>query len=180
MSVQALPAPPRTSVPFLPKTNPDGTIEFELVSDGTTPESWIQQFERHPYRITDEARIALAHVSEPPTTGTAYHILVCTGASLGMRGIILKNLWPRAEKERWGKPHWEVGCLLRRTLTTNWLREWGLRSVVAMHEPVLDPAGNPYLLAAYGPEPGDKTTMCAYPAWMTACWTEDNGFAFLR
>lgn len=155
----------------------EGNIHFSLTSNGMTPERWKIYLKRRGFQISDWAHIVLNRVSEPPTSGVTYNIVVCPSKCLSERNRVTDKICAMALECEWRKPHWEVACLIRDHITDEQLKVMGLWYVVTMHESVKDSEGVPYLLFSSAGEPG-----CGLGADYDRpddYWSDKGGFAFV-
>jgi hypothetical protein len=155
-----------------------GIIYLTVTSDGTTGEEWISRIERKGLRMGRCAKSILCSTAFIPTSGTVYRIAVLKGSLFFDRERRTSNIRTKASKRGFIKPHPEVACLIRDALSDNDINAMGLWHIVAMHDPIRDYNGNPYLLDAYRVGIG---------CWLDACristdgmWGRDYGFAFLQ
>lgn len=159
----------------------DGNIHFTLTSNGRTGEEWIAYFENEKrdgnkkYRVSDWGKSVLRNTSNP-TNGVTYHIVVRPGAKIGASDRITKKIRKAAEDKGWKKPHWEVGPLIRDAFTDKELEEMGVWYIVAMHEPIKDADGDPFVL--YSRRDGGGRWLDADCEKPDDGWDGRGGFAF--
>jgi hypothetical protein len=167
-------------IPTAPPTawtvDDEGNIHFTVTSNGMTREQWEQHLKRRGWRIGDCARQMLRRATEAPTNGVTYNIVVRPGKKISDSDRIMKKISAAADKKGWLKPHWEVACLIRDTLTDEQLEQMGLRYIVTMHEQ--DSVGDPgFLLSSDRYDFG--RWLYAYCVKPDDRWFADGGFAFV-
>lgn len=156
----------------------DGNIHFTLVSNGLTLKQWGQHFESRGLQITEFVRYILRSASEAPTNGVTYNIVVRPGKLISNRNRITRKIRSAADKKGWGKPHWEVACLIHGALTEEQLEQMGLWYIVTMHEPISDSDECPDLL--YSDRRGDGWLLNADYGRPNLNWDKHGGFAFIE
>lgn len=146
----------------------EGNIHFTVTSKGLTVEEWKECLEHRRWTISGLARLLLCRVSEAPTNGVTYHIVVSSGKMISDSDRTMDKVRLVAKVKGWTEPHWEVACLIRCAFTDEQLMQMGLRYIVTMHQPVpLDIRPQPFLLYCstsnqshglyVGSEPSDDT-----------------------
>ncbi len=156
----------------------EDNIHFMLTSNGFTREQWEQHLGSRGWCIGDQARIVLRRAIEAPTNGVTYKIVVRPGNEISDSDRMSKKIRAVADKKGWGKPHWEVACLIRDTFTDQQVEVMGLWYIVTMHEPIKDSDGDPNLLGTtrHGDCRGFYTLYDDGPG----PWRDDGGFAFVE
>jgi hypothetical protein len=156
----------------------DGVIYFSVTStsDGTTGEDWIKRLEGNGFRVGDYAKQVLRSPDFKPTNGVTTEVAVLKGMLFEDNDRITKKIRAEADKRKLEKPNAELACLIREKFTDKEIEAMGLWWIVAMHEPIKDPGGDPVLLNAHRSGGG---------RWLRACsgrsddgWLRDGGFAF--
>ena len=154
----------------------DGVIYFSVTSDGTTGEDWIKRLEGNGFRVGDYAKQVLRSPDFKPTNGVTTEVAVLKGMLFEDNDRITKKIRAEADKRKLGKPNAELACLIREKFTDKEIEAMGLWYIVAMHEPINDSDGDPFLLNANRYDVG---------RWLSACsvrpgsrWYRDYGFAF--
>lgn len=166
------------SIPSRSWHEEDGVTYFSVTSDGTTGEDWIKRLEGKDNTISigDCAKQVLRSPDFKPTNGVTTEVAVLKGMLFEDNDRITKKIRAEAEKRKLSKPNAELACLIREKFTDKEIEAMGLWYIVAMHEPINDSDGDPYLLSAYRFDGG---------RWLGACsgrpgigWLRDFGFAF--
>lgn len=154
----------------------DGVIYFSVTSDGTEGETWITRLESKGFRVGDYAKQVLRSPSFVPTSGVTTEVAVLRGLLFEDQSRITKKIRAEADKCKLSKPNAELACLIREKFTDKEIEAMGLWYIVAMHEPVSDSDGDPFLLDADRGSGG---------RWLDACggrpdrrWDRGDGFAF--
>ena len=154
----------------------DGVIYFSVTSDGTTGEDWIKRLEGNGFRVGDYANQILRSPDFKPTSGVTTEVAVLKGMLFEDNDRITKKIRAEADKRKLSKPNAELACLIREKFTDKEIEAMGLWYIVAMHEPINDSDGDPFLLNANRYDVG---------RWLSACsvrpgsrWYRDYGFAF--
>src|SRR3990167_7459209 len=154
----------------------DGVIYFSVTSDGTTGEDWIKRLEGNGFRVGDYAKQVLRSPDFKPTNGVTTEVAVLPGLLFEDNDRITKKIRAEADKRKLGMPEPELACLIREKFTDKEIEVMGLWYIVAMHEPINDSDGDPFLLYADRDGVG---------RWLDACrggpddrWYRVNGFAF--
>ncbi|HEY4511347.1 MAG TPA: hypothetical protein VJH55_00715 [Candidatus Paceibacterota bacterium] len=162
----------------------EGTIYFEVTSNGRTNEQWITYFEKEkkdakgqPYRVSDWGKNVLRRATDAPTTGVTYNIAVRPGNKIKNKDRYTKTIRKDAEVRGWKTPHWEVGPLIRDLLTDAELEELGLWYIVAMHDAINDSDGDPSVLCAGRDD--DGRCLDAFYGGPGFSWYGNGGFAFV-
>lgn len=154
-----------------------GNIHFLLTSSGLSPEQWKRHLEARGLRIGDRACAVLFGAHEMPTFGKSYHVVVCFNTKLSPQDRTTADIRNHAKIMRWETPHWEVACLIRDAFTDQQLEEMGLWYVAALHEPINDSEGNPYLLSSRRDDVGHRVS--AQHGSPDSPWFGHGGFAFV-
>lgn len=170
---------PTASTPTAWTVDSEGNIYFTLTSNGLTRELWEQHLERRGRQISSRARNALSRASEAPTNGITYNIVVRPGKKISHSDRIVNKIRASADKRGWAKPHWEVACLIRDTLTDEQLEKMGLWYIVTMHEPIDDSGGGPCLLSSYQRADGGCPLLDTEGGRPDYNWDDRGGFAFV-
>lgn len=158
-------------------------IHFTVVSNGMTGEQWEKYFKNRGFRISDDAHNVLCRVSEAPTDGVIYNVIVRPGKKWNNKECITKNILAYAMEKGWKTPHWEVACLIRDAFTDEQLEQMGLWYIATMHELVFNSNGDPDFL--YSGRDGDGCWLGAdsdlinYDLLLNNGWRNDGGFAFV-
>ena len=154
----------------------DSIIYFSVTSDGTTGEDWIKRRGGNGFRVGDYAKQVLRSPDFKPTNGVTTEIAVLKGILFEDNDRSTKKIRAEADKRKLEKPNAELVCLIREKFTDKDIEAMELWYIVAMHEPINDFDGDPYLLYAYRLDGG---------RWLHACigrpdsrWDRDGGFAF--
>jgi len=154
----------------------DGVIYFSVTSDGTTGKDWITRLESKGFRVGDYAKQVLRSPDFKPTSGVTTEVAVLKGMLFEDNDRITKKIRAEADKRKLSKPNAELACLIREKFTDKEIEAMGLWYIVAMHEPINDSDGDPFLLNANRYDVG---------RWLSACsvrpgsrWYRDYGFAF--
>ena len=155
----------------------DGIIYFTLPpTDGTTGRQWIERLAGKKIQIGEYSKYIFLSNDFKPTIGIITEIAVIKGMLFEDSERVTKNIRAMAESLKFTKPNPEVACLIREMFTDAEIEEMGLRWIVAMHEPIKDSGGGPFLLGTARADDG---------AWLDARydrpdyqWHRDNGFAF--
>jgi len=118
----------------------EGNTHLTVTSNGMTGEEWEQYFKRCGCQMDDWSRGMLHCVSEAPTNGVTYHIVMPPShrISLSRDNPVNKKIRAVAEECGWVEPHWEVACLLCEKFTAEQFKQIGLTCIVTMHEPIED------------------------------------------
>jgi len=153
-----------------------GVIYFEVTSDGTTGEQWIDRLTRKDFRVGDYAKSVLRSPDFKPTSGVTYRIAVLKGTLFTDSNRITSEIRAEADRRKLSKPNPEVACLVREMFSDKELRDMGLWWIVVFHEPIKDSGGLPSLLFAHRRADGPWLfTYCDTP---DRRWGSDDGFAF--
>ena len=155
----------------------DGVIYFSVTSDGTTGEEWIKRLEGKGFRIGDYAKSMLRSKDFKPTKGVTYEIAVLKGMLFEDNERITSKIRAEADKRKLTKPNAEVACLIREMFSDKELEAMGLWWIVAMHEPIKDSDGDPYLLLADRND--DGRWLHAFYDYPVGRWGRGDGFAFV-
>jgi len=154
----------------------DGTIYFDVVSDGTTGQGWIDRLEKKGIKIGDYAKSLLLSPDFKPTNGVKSTIAVLPGEMFFDQDRVTNKIRAEADRRKLTKPEAEVACLIREMFTDKEIEAMGLYWIIAMHEPIADSDGRLRLLGA-GRRDG---------SWLDACcggpgrrWPRGSGFAFV-
>ena len=155
----------------------DGVIYLPpLFSDGTTGPLWIPRLEKQGFRIEDYAKQVLRSPDFKPTNGVTTEIAVLKGVLFEDNDRSTKKIRAEADKRKLEKPNAELACLIREKFTDKDIEAMGLWYIVAMHEPINDSDGDPYLLSADRYDDGRWLSACDYrPDYR---WFRGLGFAF--
>ena len=154
----------------------NGVIYFSVTSDGTDGEGWINRLTSKGSRVGVYAKQVLRSPDFVPTKGVKTEIAVLKGTLFADDDRITKNIRVEAAKRRLKTPNAEVACLIRLKFTDEEIEAMGLWWIVAMHKPIKDSDGNPYLLRASRYDHGRwLDAYCALPVYG---WDRDDGFAF--
>lgn len=154
----------------------DGVIYFSVTSDGTTGTQWIDRLEKKGFCIGDYAKSILRSDDFKPTSGVTIEIAVLKGMLFEDSDRITKKIRAEADRRKLTKPNAEVACLIREKFSDEELEAMGLYWIVAMHEPIKDSDGDPYLLCANRND--DGRWLFAYYGMPDFGWSRDDGFAF--
>lgn len=156
----------------------DGVIDLGTVtSDGTTGPKWIKRLKKKGFRVSDWAKNVLESDDFKPTNGVTSHIVVLKGKLWKDSDRITSNIRVEADKRKLEKPNAEIACLIREKFTDKEIEAMGLYWIVAMHEPIKDSDGDPYLLYA-GRDDDGLWLRTAYD-FPDRRWDDDHGFAFV-
>ena len=156
----------------------DGVIYLPpLVSDGTTGPLWIPRLEKQGFRIEDYAKQVLRSPDFKPTNGVTTEIAVLKGVLFEDNDRSTKKIRAEADKRKLEKPNAELACLIREKFTNKDIEAMGLWYIVAMHEPINDSDGNPFLLHAN--RYVARRWLNAYYDRPDFRWYRDYGFAFV-
>jgi len=154
----------------------DGVIYFSVTSDGTTGEDWIKRLDGNDFRVGDYAKQVLRSPDFKPTNGVTTEIAVLKGMLFEDNDRSTKKIRAEADKRKLEKPNAELACLIREKFTDKDIEAMGLWYIVAMHEPINDSDGDPYLLSADRYDDGRWLSACDYrPDYR---WFRGLGFAF--
>jgi len=154
----------------------DGVIYFSVTSDGTTGGNWIKRLEDNGFRAGDYAKQVLRSPDFKPTNGVTTEVAVLKSMLFEDNDRITKKIRAEADKRKLGKPEPELACLIREKFTDKEIEAMGLWYIVAMHEPINDSGGDPYLLNANRDD--DGRWLHAYDGRPDFRWHRDSGFAF--
>jgi len=161
----------------------DGVIYLPpLVSDGTMGPLWIPRLEKKGFRVGDYAKQVLRSPDFKPTNGVTTEVAILKGVLFKDDDRITKNIRAKAytgiftQGRKLFDPNAEMACLIREKFTDEDIEAMGLWYIVAMHEPINDSDGDPYLLYASRNVDG---------RWLDACsdrpdsrWDRVLGVAF--
>lgn len=126
-------------------------IHFTLTSNGFSCEQWQRHFYRCGWVINSWARSTLGEVSEAPTDGVTYNIVLCLNEnekwSMDER---IEKIYASAKKYGWVNSHWEVVFLVNDMFRNEpeLLRQLGLQYIITEHKPFK--AGGLSIKADYG------------------------------
>lgn len=154
----------------------DGVIYFSVTSDGTTGAEWIARLEKKGYRVGDYAKQLLLSKSFLPTTGVTTEVAVLKGMLFEDNDRITKKIRTEAANRKLETPNAEIACLIREKFTDEEIKAMGLTWIVAMHEPIKDSVGGPFLLRADRGVGG--RWLFAYYGKPDFRWFREGGFAF--
>ena len=155
----------------------DGVIYFSVTSDGTTGEDWIKRLGGNGFRVGDYAKQVLRSPDFKPTNGVTTEIAVLKGMLFEDNDRSTKKIRAEADKRKLEKPNAELACLIREKFTNKDIEAMGLWYIVAMHEPINDSDGNPFLLHAN--RYVARRWLNAYYDRPDFRWYRDYGFAFV-
>lgn len=154
----------------------DGVIYFSVTSDGTPGEDWIKRLSSNCFHVGDYAKQVLRSPDFKPTSGVTTEVAVLKGMLFKENDRITKKIRAEADTRKLSKPNAELDCLIREKFTDKEIEAMGLIWIVAMHEPINDSDGNPFLLGASRSDGG---------RWLNAFWDSSDlrwrrvvGFAF--
>ena len=154
----------------------DGVIYFRVTSDGTTGEYWIKRLEGNGFRIKYYAKQVLLSPDFKPSSGVTIEVAVLRGCLFEDNDRDTAKIRAEGALRKLSKPNAELACLIREKFTDKEIEAMGLWYIVAMHEPINDSDGDPFLLNANRYDVG---------RWLSACsvrpgsrWYRDYGFAF--
>jgi len=161
----------------------DGVIYLPpLVSDGTMGPLWIPRLEKKGFRVGDYAKQVLRSPDFKPTNGVTTEVAILKGVLFKDDDRITKNIRAKAytgiftQGRKLFDPNAEMACLIREKFTDEDIEAMGLWYIVAMHEPINDSDGDPYLLSADRYDDGRWLSACDYrPDYR---WFRGLGFAF--
>ncbi|MEX1027428.1 MAG: hypothetical protein WD049_05395 [Candidatus Paceibacterota bacterium] len=153
----------------------NGVIYFTVTSDGTTGPEWVKRLESRGCSLSPQAKNALYSTNFQPTHGVTYEIAVIKGeryhdGDRNTRKIRDSSLFGFSE------PNAEVSCLIWKMFIDEEIKEMGLESIVAMHEPILVSGG--FLVLLTVSRHGDGSWLIASPAHSGKMLPESVGFAF--
>lgn len=169
---------PTAPTPTAWTVDDEGNIHFTVTSNGMTREQWEQHLERRGWRISKYARRVLRRASDVSTNGVIYNIVVRPGKKISDSDRSTKKIRVAADKKGWLKPHWEVACLTRDTLTDEQLEQMGLWYIVTMHKPIKDSDGVSDLFYS-GRDGGGRCLHASYGGPDDVLWGDRGGFAFV-
>lgn len=155
----------------------DGVIYCSVTSDGTTGPAWIERLERKGFRISKWAKDVLNSSGFKPTSEVTSEIAVLKGMLFADSERITKNIRAEADRRKFLTPNVEIACLIRENFSDKQIEAMGLWWVVAMHDPIEDSDGDPFLLNAYRGG-GGRWLDTARDA-LDDRWNRDGGFAFV-
>ncbi len=155
----------------------NGVIYFSITSDGTTGEDWIGRLEKLGFRLSSYAKSVLRSSDFKLTNGVTYEMAVLKGELFSDENRITSKIRAEANKRKLSKPNAEVACLIREKFTDKEIESMGLWWVIAMHEPIKDSDGYPFLLGASRDDDGQWL----FTDWggLDFGWFRDDGFAFV-
>lgn len=156
----------------------DGVVYFTLPpTDGTIGPQWIKRLEKEDFRLSKWAKDVLNSPDFKPTNGIISKIAVLKDMLWNDSDRNTKNIRAEADKRNLTKPNAEVACLIREMFSDKEIEAMGLWWIVAMHEPINDSVGGPFLLDADRDDGGH---------WLDTAydrpggeWFRGNGFAFV-
>lgn len=154
----------------------DGVIYFSVTSDGTTGEDWITRLKSNGFRVGDYAKQVLRSPRFVPTKGLTTEVAVLKGMLFEDNDRITKKIRAEADKRKLLKPNAELACLICEKFTDAEIEMMGLWRIVAMHEPIMDSGGEPYLLDANRDGGGRRLGACR--GRPLGEWYRFSGFAF--
>lgn len=150
---------------------------FQVSSNGKTGAEWSVSLQKQGFRVSSYAESILLSDDFKPTNGVTYEVVVLKGISFASKNRVTKKIRAEATKSKLMAPNAEVVCLIRELLTDEDLKAMGLWYIVAMHEPIKDSDGDPFLLHAYRHD--DGAWLHAYYGKPVDGWDEGGGFAFV-
>lgn len=154
----------------------DGIIYFSVTSDGTTGEGLITRLESKGSRLSEPAKWVLRSPEFKPTNGVTTEIAVLKGMLFKDEDRTTENIRVKAQGRKLITPNAEVACLIREKFTDKEIEEMGLVWIVAMHDPISDSAGDPFLLSVIRDDDGRWLgAFCGGPG---SRWCHSDGFAF--
>ncbi|HVU06594.1 MAG TPA: hypothetical protein VHE10_02290 [Candidatus Paceibacterota bacterium] len=153
----------------------NGIIRFKLTGRGMTDEQWLARFKARGIRVEDQARSVLRTSEFKPAEGVvAAEVAILKDAIWRGCDRSTENIRVFAAGHGLGRPNADLACLIRDSLSDQEIEAMGLRWIVAMHEPIKDPYGDPGLLAA-----GPGRCLDAYCVRPGQTWKRGIGFAFI-
>jgi hypothetical protein len=134
----------------------DGSISFEVVSNGMTGEEWIKHLEANGVVIGDWAKAVLRSAAFKPTNGVRYQVRIlkwdeCSGCAR------VQDIIKEAENRKLSIAPVELGCLIRDMFPDGEIEKMGLTWIVVAQDkfPTSLGAGvGKSLLSAYFDNPG--------------------------
>ncbi len=155
----------------------DGVIYFSVTSDGTIGEDWIKRLEgNNGFRVGDYAKQVLCSPDFKPTSGVTTEVAVLKGKLFEDNDRITKNIRAEADKRKLTKPNAELACLICEKFTDKDVEAMDLWYIIAMHEPINNSNGDPFLLLSH--RINDVRWLNAYYGRPDGRWFRDGGFAF--
>ena len=153
-------------------------IYFSVISDGTTGEGWIHCLESKGFSVmSNDAKQMLCSPNFRPTSGVTIKVAILRGTFFKDEDRITRNIRAEADRRKLSKPNAELACLIRKNFTNEEIEAMGLWGIVAMHEPICNFRGDPYLLRVNRcEEDGDLDRVGGESA---RSWGNDRGFAFV-
>lgn len=155
----------------------DGIIYLSVTSDGTTGREWVKRLESKGYRMNDYTVDVLCSLDFKPTSGVTTEIAILKSFLFEESECNALNIRKKATELKLKTPSAEVACLIRECITDKEIKEMGLWSIVAMHEPINDRDHDPSLLGADRRDVG--CWLCAYDGMPDSMWLSEVGFAFV-
>jgi hypothetical protein len=157
----------------------NGVITFSVTSDGTTGEDWITRLESKGFRLSDRAKQVLCSPDfNSAPAGVTTKVAVLKGTLFEDDDRITQKIRAEADQRRLSKPNAEVACLIREKFTDKEIEAMGLWHIVAMHEPINDSDGDPYLLNVRHFDGGRGLVACS-DGFVYGC-DSGLGFAFAQ
>lgn len=155
----------------------DGVICLSVVTDGTTGSNWIERLKMRGFRVGRHARDLLRSVDFKPTSGRVIDLAILTGKMFAEDERTTENIRREAHRRNLTNPDPEAACLIREKLTNQHIKAMDLWSIITMHEPIKDPAGDLRLFRVYPDDAERCLRACRVTA--TTRWHRGRGFAFV-
>lgn len=147
-----------------------------FITDGTTGPDWIKRLEDNGFLVGSSAKQVLCSPSFKPTSGVTIEVAVLKDIFFEDNDPSTKKIRAEADKLNFLTPNAELACLIRLKFTNKEIEATGLWSIVAMHEPINDSDGNPFLLFADRSVGG--RCLYAYSGMPDFRWNSGYGYAF--
>ena len=154
----------------------EGVIYFSVTSDGTTGGDWIKRLKGNGFHVGDSAKQMIRTPSFKPTNGMTTEVAVLRSMLFEDNDRTTRKIRAEADRRKLGKPEPELACLIRKKFTDKEIEAMGLWHIVAMHEPINDSDGDPFLLSAG--RHGVGRWLDAYSGGPGDGWHRGSGFAF--
>lgn len=165
----------------------NGIIYFNVTSDGTSGEEWINCLERQGCNLDDGAKDILRSKDFHPTSGVTYEVAILK-SKFHKNGWIEYTSWGQDGERRTNKirkeaegrqlitPNSEIACLIRKNFSDEEIKTMGISHIMTMHKPIKY-GNNPSFLGVSLNHGGCRLYSLEHDPEYP--WSDEVGFAFI-